>query len=66
MIGLIAVLITALIIGFVTINKTGFKNFKDSEQKIYKDKNQIDDQIEGLKSDISNIEKKMVEKQSTD
>jgi|TARA_B110000263_G_C15287282_1_gene501483 hypothetical protein len=66
MIGLIAVLITALIIGFVTINKTGFKNFKDSEQKIYKDKNQIDDQIEGLKSDISNIEKKMEEKQSTD
>ena len=66
MIGLIAVLITALIIGFVTINKTSFKNFKDSEQKIYKDKNQIDDQIEGLKSDISNIEKKMEEKQSTD
>ena len=65
MIGIIAILITALIIGFVTINKTGFKNFKDSEQKIYKDKNQIDDQIEGLKNDISNIEKKMEEKQNT-
>ena len=65
MIGLIAVLITALIIGFVTINKTGFKNFKDSEQKIYKDKNHIDDQIKGLKNDISNIEKKMEEKQNT-
>ena len=57
MIGLIAILLTAVIIGLVSINMGVIGTFKDSEQSI-ENKTDVATQIENLNSNLLEIEKK--------
>jgi len=57
MIGLIAILLTAVIIGLVSINMGVIGTFKDSEQSI-ENKAEVTTQIENLNSNLLEIEKK--------
>ena len=57
MIGLIAILLTAVIIGLVSINMGVIGTFKDSEQSI-ENKADVATQIENLNSNLLEIEKK--------
>ena len=57
MIGLIAILLTAVIIGLVSINMGVIGTFKDSEQSI-ENKAEVATQIENLNSNLLEIEKK--------
>ena len=57
MIGLIAILLTAVIIGLVSINMGVIGTFKDSEQPI-ENKAEVTTQIENLNSNLLEIEKK--------
>tara|TARA_B100001250_G_scaffold267658_1_gene230901 strand:+ start:683 stop:895 length:213 start_codon:yes stop_codon:yes gene_type:complete len=57
MIGLIAILLTAVIIGLVSINMGVIGSFKDSEQSI-ENKADVATQIENLNSNLLEIEKK--------
>ena len=57
MIGLIAILLTAVIIGLVSINMGVIGKFKDSEQSIEK-KADVATQIDNLNSNLLEIEKK--------
>jgi hypothetical protein len=57
MIGLIAILLTAVIIGLVSINMGVIGKFKDSEQSIEK-KTDVATQIDNLNSNLLEIEKK--------
>ena len=52
MIGLIAILLTAVIIGLVSINMGVIGTFKDSEQSI-ENKTDVATQIENLNSNLS-------------
>ena len=57
MIGLIAILLTAVIIGLVSINMGVIGKFTNSEQSI-EDKADINTQIDNLNSNLLEIEKK--------
>tara|TARA_B100001996_G_scaffold302514_1_gene243155 strand:- start:17 stop:229 length:213 start_codon:yes stop_codon:yes gene_type:complete len=57
MIGLIAILLTAVIIGLVSINMGVIGKFKDSEQSI-ENKADVATQIDNLNSNLLEIEKK--------
>ena len=57
MIGLIAILLTAVIIGLVSINMGVIGKFTNSEQSI-EDKADVNTQIDNLNSNLLEIEKK--------
>ena len=57
MIGLIAILLTAVIIGLVSINMGVIGKFTSSEQSI-EDKADVNTQIDNLNSNLLEIEKK--------
>ena len=57
MIGLIAILLTAVIIGLVSINMGVIGKFTNSEQSI-EDKADVNNQIDNLNSNLLEIEKK--------
>ncbi len=57
MIGLIAILLTAVIIGLVSINMGVIGKFTNSEQSI-DDKADVNTQIDNLNSNLLEIEKK--------
>ncbi len=57
MIGLIAILLTAVIIGLVSINMGVIGKFTNSEQSI-EDKADVKTQIDNLNSNLLEIEKK--------
>ena len=57
MIGLIAILLTAVIVGLISINMGVIGTFKDSEQSI-ENKAEVATQIENLNSNLLEIEKK--------
>ncbi len=57
MIGLIAILLTAVIIGLVSINMGVIEKFTNSEQSI-ENKADVNTQIDNLNSNLLEIEKK--------